>query len=33
VISLFSVPFFLRMPRDAGAELSGHALARVADHR
>jgi EmrB/QacA subfamily drug resistance transporter len=28
VISLFSVPFFLRMPPDAGAELSGHALAR-----
>ena len=28
VISLFSVPFFLRMPPDAGAEVSGHALAR-----
>jgi EmrB/QacA subfamily drug resistance transporter len=28
VISLLSVPFFLRMPPDAGAELSGHALAR-----
>jgi EmrB/QacA subfamily drug resistance transporter len=33
VISLFSVPFFLRMPPDAGAEVSGQALARVADHR
>ena len=28
LISLLSVPFFLRMPADAGAELSGHALAR-----
>ncbi len=28
VISLFSVPFFLRMPPNAGAEVSGHALAR-----
>jgi hypothetical protein len=28
LISLLSVPFFLRMSPDAGAELSGHALAR-----
>jgi hypothetical protein len=28
VISLLSVPFFLRMSPDAGAELSGHAVAR-----
>jgi EmrB/QacA subfamily drug resistance transporter len=33
VISLLSVPFFLRMSPDAGAEVSGHVLARVADHR
>jgi EmrB/QacA subfamily drug resistance transporter len=33
VISLVSVPFFLRMSPDAGAEVSGHALARVADRR
>jgi EmrB/QacA subfamily drug resistance transporter len=31
-IALVSVPFFLRMSPDAGAEVSGHALARVDDH-
>src|SRR5262249_13828508 len=28
VVSLFPLPFFLRMPPNAGAEVSGHALAR-----